>query len=385
VWTRPGPQGAWSEDAASPAIWIATTANGFTVKLKPDQTIEYRLHGKSPWQQLDGTLVQVSVGNLGPDAPQKPEKPRDSVDLSLPPKPGDEVPQKRDILARLASSGLGMYREALESLGYDDATLMVMDEKDQAEMFESVAMKPGHRVLFKNSFQPHKANGIELRRLQQKEVVRDFVDSLSKLHKPSIYGFISYAWEPIVEKNKALQFQLQRLKRVLVSSGVVDVFLDVDRMEGDLNQAMRDNLARANFVILIGTPRLKERGEAAVPNNLQFELGEIAKRIATKAETGFKFLPILFEGSFRDSFPARSEIFDVDVFGTMIYDLREDHEHMIDRLVLTGLTGCDPLGELKCKGLLGVVHGLDDANAAYAGFVHALQLEFKEINKSLHV
>jgi len=297
------------------------------------------------------------------------------------------LPQKRDDLARLASSGLGMYREALESLGYDDATLMVMDEKDQVEMFESVAMKPGHRVLFKNFFRPHKANGLELRRMKQKEVVRDFVESLSQLQNPSPYGFISYAWEPIVEKNQTLQYQLQRLKRVLVASGVVDVFLDVDRMDGDLNQAMRDNLARANFVVLVGTPRLKERGEqvAAAPNNLQFELGEIAKRVATKAETGFKFLPILFEGSFRDSFPARSEIFNVDVSGTMIYDLREDHEHMIERFVLTGLTGCDPLGELKCKGLLGVVHGLDDANAAYAAIVRALELEFEKLNKSLHV
>jgi len=62
VYHRANLQANWEHDRSGPATWIATTANGFTVKIAPDQTIHWRIGAQAQWQQMDGALKNVSVG-----------------------------------------------------------------------------------------------------------------------------------------------------------------------------------------------------------------------------------------------------------------------------------------------------------------------------------
>jgi len=63
VYHRAGLQAPWQADPSGPAAYIATTANGFTVKLAPDNNIWTR-NGPydGQWQPIDGQLVQCAVG-----------------------------------------------------------------------------------------------------------------------------------------------------------------------------------------------------------------------------------------------------------------------------------------------------------------------------------
>jgi hypothetical protein len=64
VYHRAGVHGAWQHDASGPASWIATTANGFTVKVAPDHSVHHRFGPQGQWQQMDGQLKNVAVGCL---------------------------------------------------------------------------------------------------------------------------------------------------------------------------------------------------------------------------------------------------------------------------------------------------------------------------------
>jgi len=64
VYQRDNLQAGWQKDQGGQAIWIATTTNGFTVKIAPDQSIHWRLGNGGPWQHMDGALKNVSVGCL---------------------------------------------------------------------------------------------------------------------------------------------------------------------------------------------------------------------------------------------------------------------------------------------------------------------------------
>jgi len=75
--------------------------------------------------------------------------------------------------------------------------------------------------------------------------------------------FISYAWESDKEDNKKLQTWLSRLKEDLELVGV-KTFLDIYNMHGHMRSCMESNISQGGFVLLIGTPKFKERAEQGI-------------------------------------------------------------------------------------------------------------------------
>lgn len=83
--------------------------------------------------------------------------------------------------------------------------------------------------------------------------------------------FISYAWESDTEDNKKLQTWLSRLKEDLDLVGI-KTFLDIYNMHGHMRSCMESNISQGGFVLLIGTPKFKERAEQdrlyKIPRNI---------------------------------------------------------------------------------------------------------------------
>lgn len=82
--------------------------------------------------------------------------------------------------------------------------------------------------------------------------------------------FISYAWEN-GEDNVKLQTWLSDLKEDLEMVGI-KTFLDIDNMHGKMKPRMEENIEQSGFVLLIGTPKFKERVEQdrlyKIPRNI---------------------------------------------------------------------------------------------------------------------
>lgn len=92
------------------------------------------------------------------------------------------------------------------------------------------------------------------------------VDILLAKHygsNPYPKAFISYAWEDMADEegqmeNRALQDRLLTLQEDLEYIGI-RTFIDLKYMHGDMRQTMKQNLEDSDFIILIGTPRLKKK------------------------------------------------------------------------------------------------------------------------------
>ncbi len=133
--------------------------------------------------------------------------------------------------------------------------------------------------------------------------------------------FISYAWEDEStpsgkEANEKLQGTLERLADDLKKVNV-EVFLDVKKIQGNLKKCMQENVKRSDYLIVIGTPRYKERvGQEAT--NVAFEFKEIRRKIKAEKEKGRAhiLLPLLYSGDFGASFPKK-------VMKHLIRDIRD--------------------------------------------------------------
>lgn len=109
-------------------------------------------------------------------------------------------------------------------------------------------------------------NPIEKKVSYKRRVFEEFLSEtrdILKGHKlPKV--FISYAWESLKTpegraENEKLQSRLVILQKDLEFVGM-EVFLDIKELQGNYREAMHSGIDRADFVILIGTPRLNMRG-----------------------------------------------------------------------------------------------------------------------------
>jgi hypothetical protein len=177
-------------------------------------------------------------------------------------------------------------------------------------------------------------------------------------HKPKV--FISYAWYSQGSKElESLQRRLYQLRRDLLTVGVDRVFFDEANMTGNLKNCMREGMAESDIVLLIGTPRLKERAEeqqenGKPANNLQFELEQIAKRC--RDDKNF-LMPVLFDGQIGFSFPMQicCEGFALAIFDNLIraVDCKSDRAYGLT------LVGTRPLG------IIPAIFGFSDTDEQY--------------------
>jgi len=114
-----------------------------------------------------------------------------------------------------------------------------------------------------------------------------------KLQPPKC--FISYAWE-VDEKKKLIQQEwLTKFKEYLELLRVV-IFLDLFDMELNLKETMEKNINDSDFIIIICTPRYKQRVEEK-GSNARFELDNLLNK-------NKKIIPIIYEGKFSESVPS---------------------------------------------------------------------------------
>lgn len=146
----------------------------------------------------------------------------------------------------------------------------------------------------------------EERALQDRTCLERFLDTCRLLTGDErLRVFISYAWFPPQDPRLAeLQLKLSMLKEHLKHLGA-DVFLDISGdMVGSLEQKMADGIASADFILIVGTTRMKERAESSESpkNNIQFEHAEAAERWRKKPDA---VVCVLAEGDVQQSFPER--------------------------------------------------------------------------------
>jgi len=111
--------------------------------------------------------------------------------------------------------------------------------------------------------------------------------------------FISYAWEVDGEENNKLQKRLCMLRDALEDAGIY-VRLDISRLSGDIDHYMEEGIKKSDNVLLICTPRLKERVEVAEANNMKKELSWTMEK---QREDPQFIIPLIFSGTFRTSLP----------------------------------------------------------------------------------
>jgi TPR repeat protein len=159
---------------------------------------------------------------------------------------------------------------------------------------------------------------------KQENLLQDFMGKIktlidkNKLEARSC--FFSYAWEDEStpfgkEANAKLQNCLERLARDLKKVNVA-VFLDVESMQGDMKKCMKENIKKSDYIVLIGTPRYKER--AGQDTNVAFEFKRIQRKVRAEKKNGNTniLLPLLYSGDFGTSFPKK-------VTENLIRDIRE--------------------------------------------------------------
>jgi len=105
--------------------------------------------------------------------------------------------------------------------------------------------------------------------------------------------FISYAWEVEEQKKKIQHEWLSKFKDHLNILQVI-VFLDLDDMELNMKDTMIKNITDSDFIIIICTPRYKQRVQEQ--SNARFELDTMLKE---KKKT----LPIIYEKDYSASVP----------------------------------------------------------------------------------
>jgi len=175
--------------------------------------------------------------------------------------------------------------------------------------------------------------------------------------------FFTYAWENDEKTNNELQAFLNDLRDNLLMAGVKDVFYDIYDMQGNMKETMKTRIEDADLIILIGTPRYRQRA-LDTSTNVAYEFQQVIEKLKSNPHA---LLPILYSGSFTESFP--------DMVGENLVRFKEKNGMNSLDLSFTNLLGLNnPIG------ILGIVYpGLERINE-YVLVVERFIRDLKDIN-----
>jgi Ran GTPase-activating protein (RanGAP) involved in mRNA processing and transport/predicted Ser/Thr protein kinase len=138
--------------------------------------------------------------------------------------------------------------------------------------------------------------------LQEDTAFKTFLTDVKKVLKGRSIApptcFISYAWEEDPEDNKRLQTWLKQLCDHLTQLGA-KVYLDITHLDGNMKTYMSEKIQESNYILLIGTPRFKERAEDPT-THLGFEIQHALARTELHPHA---LVPLLYAGRFATAFP----------------------------------------------------------------------------------
>ena len=134
-----------------------------------------------------------------------------------------------------------------------------------------------------------------------KDVWHSFLEKVKNLFADTKQPtcFISYAWPPAGKEREQLHDRLINLKRDLEIVGAT-IYLDITNLSSNINAYM-DKINDCDYVILIGTPKLKARLAESGDNNAKYEYERIQQKLTLHPDC---CLPLMFEGDFDTSFPS---------------------------------------------------------------------------------
>lgn len=190
-------------------------------------------------------------------------------------------------------------------------------------------------------------------------ILHSFLEALTENdHLPSSkpvplkQAFISYAWPPNPVDCTALQCTLVRLVKDL-SKARIKVLLDIQHLTlgVDINKFMENGIKTSDYILLIGTPRLKDRitflPDGSPANNATVEFMHISNKVKSHPSC---LLPLWFYGTTSiDAFPSHPII-----ERRQLYDFRNesDYYHQIS-LVAVAILDAPPtskeLGQFQLK------------------------------------
>jgi hypothetical protein len=133
-----------------------------------------------------------------------------------------------------------------------------------------------------------------------------------------------------------LQAKLIKIKGDLEKAGI-EVMLDIHNMEGDIDKYMMDGIKDSDKVLLICTPRFRQRAEEKTQNNLQKEFSAALER--QKVDPKF-IIPLILEGD-------RSSSVAQDLPNILSLDFTDPKKY------------CENMISLAPKGLIPMILGLE--------------------------
>eukprot|EP00004_Rigifila_ramosa_P020637 TRINITY_DN5373_c0_g2_i1.p1 TRINITY_DN5373_c0_g2~~TRINITY_DN5373_c0_g2_i1.p1 ORF type:complete len:527 (-),score=78.43 TRINITY_DN5373_c0_g2_i1:94-1443(-) len=110
--------------------------------------------------------------------------------------------------------------------------------------------------------------------------------------------FLSYAW-PKGGDLHVLQAFLVKIAGDLRAAGAFDVYLDIERMNGNTAEYMETSIRQSGVVIAVCTRQMKERGNDPKTNVAL----ELRAATALAHEGRCRIIPLLFEGELSESVP----------------------------------------------------------------------------------
>jgi len=150
----------------------------------------------------------------------------------------------------------------------------------------------------------------------------DYLRAVKRLYKRLKLDkkiFISYAWEKAgSEEIKQLHSFLTILQSDLEAIGF-EVFLDIEKMTGNIVQQMQEHITTANTVLLISTPLLKTRCQDNT-TNIFFEVNLIREKRRNSSNVK-DVITILRTGDFETSIPQ-------DFNKILCMDFRDDENYV---------------------------------------------------------
>jgi WD40 repeat protein len=194
------------------------------------------------------------------------------------------------------------------------------------------------------------------RQAQQVELDR-FLDQIkteltSALPLNARNAFISYAWEPNAKDLSRQQRHLRQLAHDLGRAGF-PTWLDIERMTGDINAQMAQNIQNSRYALIIGTPRYTQRATVLLngqPTNVKREYDDILKGHQEKKleVLALTFLPPgPFDGgkkdetgkidypSFPETMPAlpQFDLLNIDEVETYLHCLTDEQHGLLPQLL----------------------------------------------------
>ncbi len=349
------------------------------ILLKYDPNCRHSLHaGSTPIHHAVAKLKQKSLKkllelNFPINVPDKEQKTPKELARFLTIKMGVTPEDKKEyyqIAVKLASLEFdAKYENKLTGMSFNPASPLPFNTNErfelerlrhQIQLYELETRRLLLTEFLKNIRQEMEATFSKVEESEKQKIVNPIV-------------FFSYAWEEVnTPAFYFLQNFLLRLSKDLETAGL-KVWFDIQSLNGDLENQMRENIQKSHFILFFGTRRYSDR---TGPDKNTNALKELKFALSEAKKSNDFMLPLMLEGDFKKTFPDQLKSY-------LIRDWRNCYEEknklnfwQLEENYVQNLTQYQPLGILPC--LLGL-----NRNDEYRRLRESCFLKYKSFKDTL--